>query len=362
MTVPTDLDPVDLPLGSDLVVPPELSARAPAEARGTARDGVRMLVGRRASGGLEHRRFTDLPEVLRPGDLLVVNNSATVPAALPGRLPDGTPVVLHLSSAQPDESGAHLVELRRVVPGEAAAHYPPEESPARPGLRVSLPSGGAAVLTGPFTDRLWYAELVLPEELLPYLERHGRAIRYGYVDRDWPIEAYRTVFATVPGSSEMPSAARPFSSEMVARLAGRGVLLAPVTLHTGVSSPEAHEVPYAERFHVPAATARLVGHVRAGGGRVIAVGTTVVRALESAVAPDGTVQEARGWTELVVTPERGVHAVDGLLTGWHEPRASHLLMLAAVAGRPLLASCYREAVRHRYLWHEFGDVNLLLPD
>ncbi|MFJ6379546.1 S-adenosylmethionine:tRNA ribosyltransferase-isomerase [Kitasatospora sp. NPDC092039] len=351
------------PLGLDVTVPPELSARAPAEARGTARDGVRMLVGRRATGAVEHRRFTDLPEVLRPGDLLVVNNSATVPAALPGRLPDGTPVALHLSSAQPDGSGAHLVELRRVVPGRAAAaHYPPEESPARPGLGVSLPAAGAAVLTRPLTARLWYAELALPEPLLPYLERHGRAIRYGYVDRDWPIEAYRTVFATVPGSSEMPSAARPFSPEVVARLAGRGVLLAPVTLHTGVASPEVHEAPYAERFHVPAATARLVGHVRAGGGRVIAVGTTVVRALESAAAADGTVQEADGWTELVVTPERGVRTVDGLLTGWHEPRASHLLMLAAVAGRPLLAACYREAVRHRYLWHEFGDVNLLLPD
>ncbi|MFF1798658.1 S-adenosylmethionine:tRNA ribosyltransferase-isomerase, partial [Kitasatospora sp. NPDC058263] len=195
-----------------------------------------------------------------------------------------------------------------------------------------------------------------------YLGRHGKAIRYGYVDRDWPIEAYQTVFATVPGSSEMPSAARPFTAGVVARLAGRGVLVAPITLHTGVASPEAHEAPYAEWFRVPAATARLVGHVRAGGGRVIAVGTTAVRALESAVGPDGSVREAEGWTELVVTPERGVRAVDGLLTGWHEPRASHLLMLAAVAGRPLLERCYAAAVHERYLWHEFGDVNLLLPD
>ncbi|MBV6698186.1 S-adenosylmethionine:tRNA ribosyltransferase-isomerase, partial [Kitasatospora aureofaciens] len=204
--------------------------------------------------------------------------------------------------------------------------------------------------------------LTLPAQLLSYLALHGRAIRYGYVDRDWPIEAYQTVFATVPGSSEMPSAARPFTAEVVARLAGRGVLVAPITLHTGVASPEAHEAPYAERFHVPAATARLVGHVRADGGRVIAVGTTVVRALESAADPDGTVHEADGWTELVITPERGVRAVAGLLTGWHEPRASHLHMLAAVAGLPLLAHCYREAVHHHYLWHEFGDVNLLLPE
>ncbi|ARF81437.1 S-adenosylmethionine:tRNA ribosyltransferase-isomerase [Kitasatospora aureofaciens] len=355
MTTLTELD-------LHVTVPPELSARAPAEARGGARDGVRMLVGRRATGAVEHRRFTELPEALRPGDLLVVNNSGTLPAALPGRLPDGTPVALHLSSAQPDQRGSHLVELRRPVPGSAASYYPPQESPARPGLHVALPAGGAAELVQPFTDRLWYAELSLPATLLPYLRLHGRAIRYGYVDRDWPIEAYQTVFASVPGSSEMPSAARPFTPTVVARLAGRGVLVAPVTLHTGVASPEAHEAPYAERFRVPATTARLVGHVRAGGGRVIAVGTTVVRALESAVGPDGTLQEADGWTELVITPERGVRGVDGLLTGWHEPRASHLLMLAAVAGRPLLTACYREAVRQRYLWHEFGDVNLLLPD
>ncbi|MFI6447722.1 S-adenosylmethionine:tRNA ribosyltransferase-isomerase [Kitasatospora sp. NPDC050543] len=358
----------------DLTVPPELSARAPAEARGLRRDGVRMLVGHGDPVAVEHRAFTDLPEVLRPGDLLVVNNSATLPAALPGRLPDGTPVALHLSSAEPDPRGSHLVELRRVPRGcsarnasggsgasGASEYYPPGVGPARPGLRVALPGGAAAELTEAFTARLWRARLTLPGPLPAYLAGHGRAIRYGYVDRDWPLDAYQTVFATVPGSSEMPSAARPFSTEVVARLAGRGVLIAPITLHTGVASPEAHEAPYAERFHVPASTARLVGHVRAGGGRVIAVGTTAVRALESAVGPDGRVWEADGWTDLVITPERGVRAVDGLLTGWHEPRASHLLMLAAVAGRPLLERCYAEAVEHRYLWHEFGDVNLLLP-
>ncbi|MGW6916502.1 S-adenosylmethionine:tRNA ribosyltransferase-isomerase [Kitasatospora sp. NPDC054939] len=347
-------------LGAGFTVPPELSARAPAEARGSARDDVRMLVGHRAGAIVEHRRFGELPEVLRPGDLLVVNDSATLPAALPGRLPDGTPVALHLSSAQPDGHGTHLVELRRIVPGAAAAYYPPGESPARPGLRVALPAGAAAELAAPFTARLWYAGLDLPEPLTGYLERHGRPIRYGYVDRDWPLDAYQTVFARVPGSSEMPSAARPFTADTLAALAVRGVLTAPVTLHTGVASPEAHEAPYAERFHVPAGTAALVGRVRAAGGRVVAVGTTVVRALESAAGPDGTVHEADGWTELVLTPERGVRAVDGLLTGWHEPRASHLHLLAAVAGRRLLRRCYAEAVQHRYLWHEFGDVNLLL--
>ncbi|GAA2135943.1 S-adenosylmethionine:tRNA ribosyltransferase-isomerase [Kitasatospora kazusensis] len=346
--------------GLDFTVPPELSARAPAEARGLGRDGVRMLVGRGAGLSTEHREFADLPEVLAPGDLLVVNNSATLPAALPGRLPDGTPVVLHLSSARPDPRGAHLVELRRPTAG-AAEYYPPEASPARPGLRITLPAGASAELAAPYTPRLWHARLALPGELTAYLARYGKAIRYGYVDRDWPIEAYRTVFASEPGSSEMPSAARPFTAELVTRLVARGVLLAPVTLHTGVASPEAHEPPYPERFEVSEPTARLVEHVRAQGGRVIAVGTTVVRALESAVGPDGRLHAAAGWTDLVITPERGVHAVDGLLTGWHEPRASHLLMLQAVAGHPLLARCYQEALSARYLWHEFGDVNLLLP-
>ncbi|WP_329499990.1 S-adenosylmethionine:tRNA ribosyltransferase-isomerase [Kitasatospora herbaricolor] len=353
-------------LGSrfDFTVPPELSARAPAEARGVGRDGVRMLVGHRGSRAVEHHRFTDLPQVLRAGDLLVVNNSATLPAALTGRLPDGTAVAVHLSSAEPGPLGTHLVELRSApdVPGAAAGYYPPEATPARAGLRIALPGGAGAELGEAFTARLWHARLTLPTALPVYLARYGRAVRYGYVDRDWPVEAYQTVFATVPGSSEMPSAARPFTAETVARLAGRGVLVAPVTLHTGVASPEAHEAPYAERFTVPATTAALTAHVRAGGGRVIAVGTTVVRALESATDPDGVVREADGWTEVVITPERGVRAVDGLLTGWHEPQASHLLMLEAVAGHALLERCYAEAIRHRYLWHEFGDVNLLLPD
>ncbi|MFE0460618.1 S-adenosylmethionine:tRNA ribosyltransferase-isomerase [Kitasatospora sp. NPDC058965] len=343
-------------------VPAELAAPAPAEARGLRRDGVRLLVGRgRADPRTEHRAFAELPAVLRPGDLLVVNNSATLPAALPAGLPDGTALALHLSSAQPDPRGAHLVELRRPVPGGAGAYLEPADSPARPGLELALPGGGRAELTAAFTSRLWYARLTLPAPLTGYLARYGKAIRYGYVDRDWPLSAYQTVFAAVPGSSEMPSAARPFTAELVAALVARGVLLAPITLHTGVASPELHERPYPERFTVPPSTARLVNHVRRTGGRVVAVGTTAVRALESATTPAGRARAADGWTDLVITPERGVRLVDGLLTGWHEPRASHLLMLAAVAGPGLLDRCYREALAERYLWHEFGDVNLLLP-
>jgi S-adenosylmethionine:tRNA ribosyltransferase-isomerase len=193
-----------------------------------------------------------------------------------------------------------------------------------------------------------------------YLARHGEPIRYGYVTDRWPLEAYQTAYAQVPGSAEMPSAGRPFTPELITTLVARGVLLAPVTLHTGVSSPEGHEPPYPERYEVRGSTARLVNAVRAWGGRVIAVGTTVVRALETVADPEGRVCSGSGWTNLIVTPDRGVSAVDGLLTGWHEPEASHLQMLEAVAGAELLGRSYHAGLEHGYLWHEFGDSQLLL--
>jgi S-adenosylmethionine:tRNA-ribosyltransferase-isomerase (queuine synthetase) len=203
----------------------------------------------------------------------------------------------------------------------------------------------------------------LNADAVPYLLRHGTPIRYSHVPRDWPISAYQSVFALDrrAGGAEMPSASRPFTPELVTRLVSRGVLMTPLTLHTGVASPEAHEPPYAERYEVPAATADLVNHVHDRGGRVIAVGTTVVRALETVTGTDGTVRAGAGWTEHVVTPEAGVRAVDGLLTGLHEPRSSHLMMLTAIAGPALLEKTYDAALAAGYLWHEFGDLNLLLP-
>jgi S-adenosylmethionine:tRNA ribosyltransferase-isomerase len=182
------------------------------------------------------------------------------------------------------------------------------------------------------------------------------------VDDAYPLESYQTIFATVPGSAEMPSAGRPFSERVVSSLVRAGVALAPVTLHTGVSSLEAGELPYPEWFEVPETTAALVNHTRDLGGRVIAVGTTVVRALETSVDRLGVVHPVRSWTELVIGAGHDMAAVDGLITGWHEPRSTHLAMLEAVAGRDVLAPSYREALEHRYLWHEFGDSMLLLPD
>jgi S-adenosylmethionine:tRNA ribosyltransferase-isomerase len=181
------------------------------------------------------------------------------------------------------------------------------------------------------------------------------------VPSEWPLEAYQTAFSIHPGSAEMPSAGRPFSDELVGELVARGILFAPLTLHTGVSSPERHEPPYPERYEVPEETARLVNAARAWGSRIICVGTTAVRALETVALPDGSVEAGNGWTNVVVTADGELRTADALITGWHEPEASHLMMLEAFAGDELLATSYDEALEHGYLWHEFGDSHLILP-
>jgi S-adenosylmethionine:tRNA ribosyltransferase-isomerase len=205
------------------------------------------------------------------------------------------------------------------------------------------------------------AQLDLPGGLLAYLAEHGRPIRYGSPEHEWPLDAYQTVFATEPGSAEMPSAGRGFTAELVTALVARGVVFAPITLHCGVSSPEAGEAPQPEVYRVPATTAAVVNAARSAGHRVIAVGTTATRALETTADHAGAVHPGAGWTELVITPERGVRAVDGLITGWHEPEASHLDLIEAVAGRATLERSYAAAHALGYHGHEFGDFHLVLP-
>ncbi len=370
----TELAGASGPLATlDFTLPPELEATQPPEARGLARDGVRLLVSSCGGEHIEHARFAELGRFLREGDLLVINTSGTLPAALVVTWADGKPLELHLSTHLPGDVWS--VELRTpTVPGEHGGTKPFREATA--GETLALPGGAAVTLLAPYaTDRaalaldggvrLWLATLRLPDALpLPaYLTRYGFPIRYGYVPAAWPLEYYQTVYATEPGSAEMPSAGRAFTPELITRLVAQGVQIAPLLLHTGVSSLEEHEPPYEEWYRVPAPTARLVNAARADGRRVIAVGTTVVRALETVAEPDrnGTVHPGEGWTTLVVTPARGVRAVDGLLTGLHEPRASHLAMLEAIAGREHLRRAYAAALREGYLWHEFGDLHLILP-
>ncbi len=336
-------------------LPPALEAHEPPEARGLARDGVRLMVARRDTDEVVHSTFDRLSAFLEPGDLVVVNTSGTLPAALDGVDGAGTPIVVHLSTRLDD--GHWVVEPRRPA-GTTTERW----SGAPPGPELALAGGAVLRLVehDGDTGRLWVATLTTPGPEATWIAAHGRPIRYSYVERPWPVDAYQTVYATEPGSAEMPSAGRPISTEVVTRLVARGVAVAPTLLPTGVASLEADELPYPERAVVPPATARLVAATRAGGGRVVAIGTTVVRALESAAGPDGTVHPYDGWTDVVITPERGVAVVDGIVTGWHEPEASHLLMLEAIGGRPLLERSYAAAIAEGYLWHEFGDSHLIL--
>ena len=330
-------------------------APRPAEHRGLARDEVRMLVA--TPDGLSHGRFRDLPDHLRAGDVLVVNTSATVAAEVDAVLDDG-PVVVHLAHRLDD--GDAVVELR-TAPDAARALLT-----ARPGTVVRVgdvrlvlrgPWPGAASSPTGTGNRLWRASV--RGDLDRRLAREGRPIAYGYLDRRYPLEDYQTVFGTHAGSAEMASAGRPFTHELVTRLVTAGVQVAPVTLHTGVSSQEAGEAPGPEWFEVTPTSARVINQARANCGRVVAVGTTATRAVESTVRGSSVVA-GRGWTEHVVTPGSPPRVVDGLVTGWHDPLASHLLLVEAVAGARLTQAAYDAAVAEGYLWHEFGDAALLL--
>ncbi|MDP8900300.1 MAG: S-adenosylmethionine:tRNA ribosyltransferase-isomerase [Actinomycetota bacterium] len=346
--------------GLDFELPPELEAGEPPEVRGLGRDGVRLLTSYREGDRVVHAGFGDLPDLLEPGDLLVVNTSGTMNAALPATRPDGSTLTLHLSTQLPAD--LWTVELRTenlepLFDGE-------------PGEVLGLPGRARASLHTPLLarnrggaggrGRLWISTLDLPFSLNEYLDAYGAPIRYRYVREAWPSDYYQTVYATEKGSAEMPSAGRAFTPELITRLVAGGVQVAPLILHTGVASLEEDEPPYEEFYTVPAATARLVNAARGSGRRVVAVGTTVVRALETVTGPDGATHPGEGWTDRIVTPERGVRSVSAMLTGLHEPRSTHLWMLEAVAGRGHLGIAYGEALKEGYLWHEFGDLHLIL--
>jgi S-adenosylmethionine:tRNA ribosyltransferase-isomerase len=361
-----------LDFGLDFELPPELSASEPPEARGLARDEVRLMVTYRASNHVVHTTFRHFDEFLAPGDVVVINTSGTLNAALNATRADGSTVELHISTRLP--ANLWLVEVRLPDGGSTRPFFA-----ARAGETLQLPAGATATLLTPYTTgeknltqrergtsknsgtRLWVATLDLPEPLDRYLSQHGFPIRYSYVKESWPSSAYQTVYATEMGSAEMPSAGRAFTPEIITRLVARGIQVAPLILHTGVASLEAHEPPYEEYYRVPLATARAVNAAHAAGKRVVAVGTTVVRALEAVTDSEGTTHPGEGWTRLVITPQRGVQAATALLTGFHEPRASHLAMLEALAGLDHLRLAYTEALAQGYLWHEFGDLHLILP-
>lgn len=352
-------------------LPSELEAAEPPEARGLARDEVRLMVSYRATDRVVHTRFRDIGSFLSAGDLLVINTSGTMNAALPASRADGTLLELHLSTHLP--ANLWMVEVRRLVTSGTQPFYDTQA-----GETLQLPGGATVTLQRPYVRnslasldkdtqtrsrpwRLWIAVLHVPSPLNEYLAQHGYPIRYSYVKQSWPLSYYQSVYVTEQGSAEMPSAGRAFTAELITQLVAHGVQIAPLLLHTGVASLEKYEAPYEEYYRVPFETSRMINAAHAAGKRVIAVGTTVVRALETVTDRQGIVHAGEGWTDVVITPQRGIRAINALLTGLHEPQATHLEMLEALAGLEHLQTTYTEALRERYLWHEFGDLHLILP-
>jgi S-adenosylmethionine:tRNA ribosyltransferase-isomerase len=325
---------------------PQLAdASAPPERRGMARDAVRMLVTDRGRGTHEHRRFCDLPSLLHPDDLLVVNDSLTLPAALSAQRYDGETLRLHVSTAI--DRRVFMVEPRGLVLS---------------GEELRLPDGGSVVMLAPVEPempRVWYGWFGLPLPMHAYLMQVGEPIRYAYIKERFPLRDYQTIFAREPGSSEMPSAARPFTARTLRELKARGAQIAAITLHCGVASFEAPERPAMERYAVSGETAASVNAAREEGRRVIAVGTTVVRALESALH-NGKIIASSGWTDLVIDGTKPTTTIDGLLTGFHGETATHQWMLRAFLGGDVLAEAFAEAASCAYEQHEFGDVHLIV--
>src|ERR671919_1769362 len=349
-------EPQKLP-SLDFELPPRLEADAPPEARGFARDEVRLMVSYRSDDRVVHSAFHDIGDFLEAGDVLVIDTSGTMNAALHAEREDGTALELHLSTRLPAD--LWIVELRR--PTDAATEpfrY------ARAGKTLRLAGGATAALHAPYASgsprtkgsRLWISSLDLPGPLEEYLERYGFPIRYGYVRESWPSSHYQTVYATETGSAEMPSAGRAFTPMLITRLVARGVQVAPLILHTGVASLEDNEPPYEEFYRVPPETACLVNAARVSGRRAVAVGTTVVRALETVTEPDGTTHPGEGWTDVFISPERGIRSVDAMLTGLHEPRSTHLAMLEAlVEGEPSAPASGRRLLGKEHLRLAYGQ-------
>jgi S-adenosylmethionine:tRNA ribosyltransferase-isomerase len=346
-------------------LPPEFEASAPPEARGLRRDQVRLMVSNYSTDQVRHNRFYHLDKYLDEGDVIVLNTSRTRNSALLAFREEDTAVELHLSTHFDDD--LWTVEVRAMDELGKTKHL----EDARKGEILGLPDAASAILQGPYisdcvdhskpSETLWLAELHFPYPVDDYLERHGFPIRYNYVKDKWPLDYYQTVYATEPGSAEMPSAGRPFTSKLLKRLQAKGIQIAPLILHTGVSNIDTHEPPYKEFYRVTPETAEKVNEARASGHRIVAVGTTAIRALETVTNGVGETHAGEGWTCLVITPQRGLRAVNSLITGMHEPDASHLAVLEALAGQSHIKLAYEEALSKGYLWHEFGDLHLIVP-
>jgi S-adenosylmethionine:tRNA ribosyltransferase-isomerase len=335
----------------DYDLPPELIAQAPAETR----DGSRLLILRRETGEVEDRAFTDLPGLLRAGDCLVVNDSRVIPARVLAEDDAGRPVELLFVEPLSDSAWRALVRPgRRCRPG---AHL--RVGAVR--LRVmGADADGARVITREQGTIAALLEAHGLPPLPPYIVRHAKP-----VPEDW--ERYQTVYATAPGSVAAPTAGLHFTDAMLTALRAAGVELHAVTLHVGpatfrpvtASTVEAHHIP-PEPASVGAATAQAIDRAHQEGRRVVAVGTTTVRALESAAAATGHVRPLAGSADLTIRPGYRFRVADALLTNFHLPRSSLLLLVAAFAGREPVLRAYRHAVGAGYRFYSYGDAMLIV--
>jgi len=342
------------------VLPDNLAAKEPPERRGLARDEVRLLVIDRDSKDRVHTRFNRLGEFLQKGDLLVFNSSRTLPAALKGCAGKNAPCIeARLAEHLPDDSWLVLLLCENGAPFTCGL---------RAGMEIEFGEGlrGAVIKKDERIPRLWQMRFSQKgAELVDTIHRIGAPVRYEYVSAPWDLDYYQTVYAQEPGSAEMPSAGRAFTWKLLFELRRRGVETAYITLHTGLSS---YMDDALDRLHPASEEEYLIGEkaaakinlARRQNRRLIAVGTTVVRALESAADENGFVESRHAYTRLRVTENHKLKTVNALLTGMHEPEASHLDLLAAFLPPEEIREAYEEAVEMKYLWHEFGDLNLII--
>ncbi|MCF6408932.1 S-adenosylmethionine:tRNA ribosyltransferase-isomerase [Pseudalkalibacillus salsuginis] len=337
-------------------LPEGLNASNPPEARGKRRDHVRMLVLDRENGKTKHDQFKNLENYLNKGDLLVLNISRTLPASFKVNIRRGCKIIQENVEIRLAQRKSNSVWKVLVVDAKVQQSDVLLFSPSLTGF-VRAVNRNEPLVKVCFSAR--------GNELYDQLYRLGEPIRYEYINGEWSLEHYQTAYGTVPGSVEMASAGRAFSWEILLRLKKKGVQIARITLHTGLSyflndQWEIGPVDSLEEYEVPGETIRKIKATKEGGGKVVAVGTTVVRALESAVDSQGMPVAKKGWTNLHIHEDFSLKVVDALITGFHEPEASHLDMLSAFVPPMLLKAAYHNAIKEKYLWHEFGDMNLII--
>ncbi len=339
-------------------LPEHLACPKPTEQRQLPRDGVRLLVTTGA-GDIDHTTFSKIDSHLEKGDVLVVNTSATRPAAFRVALPENREGVIHISTHL--SGGDWLVEVREIKGAKTLRWKEGIE-----GMVFRLPLSSQISLKKRFYKdnqllHLWIAEFHSTRKLEDLMSQFGLPIKYDKLDELYPLEFYQTFFSISPGSSEMPSAGRAFTDIVVNNLLTKGVVFAPILLHTGVSSLEEDERPYPEYMEISPLSASIINHAKDSGKRIIAVGTTAMRAVESATNDKGAVQPFLDYTSLFIDENYSMRAINGLLTGFHEPRASHLFMLQSLAGIGHIERAYQIALAKNYYWHQFGDLHLILP-